>query len=222
MAATPRWQHDRAMKFTFVLYDEMTALDLIGPYQVLSMIPGAEVRTAATKAGPRKTDSGLLITADHALSSIAESDIIVVPGTSKPDVPMADPALVAWLAEAGPRAKWLTSVCTGSLVLGAAGLLKGRRATTHWMALSMLANFGADPVQERVVFDEHLVTAAGVSAGIDMALSLVTRIYGAEMAQVLQLAIEYDPEPPHQTGSPRTAPQAIVDKALAALTAAMN
>jgi transcriptional regulator GlxA family with amidase domain len=202
---------------TFVLYDQMTALDLIGPYQVLSMVPGATVRMAATQAGPRRTDSGIAITADHALRDVPRSDVIVVPGTGRPDVPMSDPELLGWLSAAAPNAEWVCSVCTGSLILGAAGLLKGRRATTHWMAVPALAGFGATAEDARVVVDDRLITAAGVSAGIDMALSLVGRLYGDELAQVIQLMIEYDPDPPHRTGSPRTAPKAIIDKALAAM-----
>jgi transcriptional regulator GlxA family with amidase domain len=202
---------------TFVLYDQMTALDLIGPYQVLAAVPGAIVRMAATQAGPRRTDTGITITADHALGDIPRSDVIVVPGTSRPDVPMTDAALLEWLAAAAPMAEWVCSVCTGSLVLGAAGLLAGRRATTHWMAVPALAGLGARAEDARVVIDDHLITAAGVSAGIDMALSLVGRLWGDELAQVIQLMIEYDPEPPHGTGSPRTAPQPIIDKALAAM-----
>jgi transcriptional regulator GlxA family with amidase domain len=205
---------------TFVLYDQMTALDLIGPYQVLSAVPGANVRMAATEAGPRRTDTGVAITADHALRDIARSDIIVVPGTSRPDVPMTDRALVEWLAAAAPKAEWVCSVCTGSLVLGAAGLLAGRRATTHWAAVPALAGLGAKAEDARVVIDDHVITAAGVSAGIDMALTLVERLWGQELSQVIQLMIEYDPEPPHRTGSPRTAPQPIIDKALAAMAQA--
>lgn len=205
---------------TFVLYDEMTALDLIGPYQVLSGVPGVTVRMAATKAGPRRTDTGVAITADHALADVPQPDVIVVPGTSRPDAPISDRALVEWLAAASPKAEWTCSVCTGSLVLGAAGLLAGKRATTHWMAVPALAGFGAKAEDARVVVDGRLVTAAGVSAGIDMALCLVERIWGAELAQVIQLVIEYDPEPPHRAGSPRTAPPPVIDKAMAALSAA--
>lgn len=200
---------------TFALYDQMTPLDFVGPFQVLFGIPGIKLTLAAVEAGPVRTDSGMSIVADTALRDVARSDIIVVPGTSRPDVPMSNRALVNWLAAEGPRAEWLCSVCTGSLVLGEAGLLKGRRATTHWSAVPMLATFGATAEDARVVFDGQLVTAAGVSAGIDMALSLVTRLWGAELAQAIQLIIEYDPAPPHDAGSPRTAPKAIVDRAMA-------
>src|SRR5262249_31168505 len=155
------------MLATFVLYDQMTALDLVGPYQVLASVPGLEVRLAATTAGPKRTDTGMTITAELSTRDVARSDIILVPRTSRPDVPPSDPALLAWLAETHPRAKWTCSVCTGSLVLGAAGLLRGRRATTHWLTKDVLAGFGAEPADERVVFDGPIVTAAGVSAGID-------------------------------------------------------
>lgn len=205
------------MKFTFVLYDEMTALDLVGPYQVFSSVPGADVRLAATTPGPKRTDAGMSIVAEHRLADCFDSDFIVVPGTSRPRVPSSNAALIGWLAEAAPRARWLCSVCTGSLVLGAAGLLRGRRATTHWLALDALREFGAQPQAARVVFDEPLVTAAGVSAGIDMALSVVARAFQPELAQIIQLAMEYDPEPPYDTGSVRSAPPAIVEAATRAL-----
>jgi transcriptional regulator GlxA family with amidase domain len=205
------------MLVTFVLYDQMTALDLVGPYQVFASMPGVEVRLAATTAGPKRTDTGMTITADFSLRDAGRPEIIVVPGTSRPDAPISDPALLAWLAEARAHAKWTCSVCTGALVLGAAGLLRGRRATTHWLAKDALAGFGAVAADERVVFDGDVVTAAGVSAGIDMALAVVAREWGAETAQIVQLGIEYDPQPPFNAGSPRVAPPKLVEAATRAL-----
>ncbi|HKP60253.1 MAG TPA: DJ-1/PfpI family protein [Polyangiales bacterium] len=210
------------MKITCVLYPQMTALDLVGPYQVLALLPDVQVRLAAVKQGPQQTDTGMSIVAEHALAELTDSELIVVPGTGRPNVPLSDPELIGWLREHGPRARWVASVCTGSLLLAAAGLLRGKRATSHWLALSGLREFGAEPCSERVVFDGQVVTAAGVSAGIDMALSLVDRIYGAELAQTIQLGIEYDPAPPHRSGSPRTAPQSIIAAATQAMTRHMN
>jgi transcriptional regulator GlxA family with amidase domain len=202
---------------TFVMYDQMTALDLVGPYQVLAAVPDAEIRLAAVSAGPQRTDTGLAMVADYALSELEDSELILVPGTGRPDLALADSHLVDWLRCMGPRATWLCSVCTGSLILGAAGLLKGRRATTHWLARPALLDFGAEVVESRTVFDAQLVTAAGVSAGIDMALTLVERIWGRALAETIQLTIEYDPEPPQQAGSPQRTTPAIVEAATRAL-----
>jgi transcriptional regulator GlxA family with amidase domain len=201
------------MNIVFVLYDEMTALDLVGPYQVFAMVPNARVSLAATSPGPKKTDSGMVITAAASLRDLDIADVIVVPGTSRPQAPIADRALLDWLASVSAGARWTCSVCTGSLVLGAAGLLQGRRATTHWSAHAALRDFGAVPVQERVVFDGAIVTAAGVSAGIDMALAVVARSCSPTVAQAIQLGIEYDPQPPFDSGSPASAGPEIVEVA---------
>jgi transcriptional regulator GlxA family with amidase domain len=198
------------MRFTFVLYEEMTALDLVGPYQVFAAVSGAEVVLAALQPGPKRTDSGMVITADRALADVTESDVLVVPGTSRPQIAAADAALVAWLA--GARAGLICVVCTGSFLVGGAGLLKGRRATSHWLARESLRAFGAEPVAERVVFDGPIVSSAGVSAGIDMALAVVGRLCGQEEAETIQLLMEYDPQPPFRSGSPRTAAPALVEK----------
>lgn len=199
------------MKIVFALYESMTALDLVGPYQVFATLPGAKITLAASSSGPKRTDTGMVITAEAALRDVHDADVIVVPGTSRPDLPIADRVLTDWLASVSTRATWTTSVCTGSLVLGAAGLLRGRRATTHWMLHNALRDFGAEPVHERVVFDGNLVTAAGVSAGIDMALAVVSRIAGTDTAMAIQLGIEYDPAPPFASGSPEKAGPRIVE-----------
>ena len=193
------------MKVVFALYEQMTALDLVGPYQVFAIAPGMEVTLAASTSGPKRTDSGMVIHAEKALSEISTADVIVVPGTGQPQAPLADKVLLEWLARVSPSAQLTCSVCTGSLVLGAAGLLRGKRATSHWAALDSLREFGAEPVQERVVFDGSTVTAAGVSAGIDMALSVMARLAGEQAARMLQLGIEYDPQPPFDSGSPASA-----------------
>jgi len=198
------------MQIAVVLYDRVTALDAIGPYEILSRLPGASLVFVAAEAGPVVTDTGrLTLVAASSLSEVPAPDLILVPGS--PAAPTGDGRLLGWLRAADAGTTWTTSVCTGSLVLAAAGLLAGRRATTHWLAHDRLAAFGARPVEERVVVDGKYATAAGVSAGIDLALDLAARIAGPDVAQSLQLAIEYDPDPPFDAGSPRTAPPSIVD-----------
>jgi transcriptional regulator GlxA family with amidase domain len=208
------------MHVVFALYEAVTALDLVGPYQVFSVAPDVRVTLAASERGPKRTDSGMIIHAERALRDVSDADLIVVPGTGRPDVPLADEALLAWLRDAGPKARWTCSVCTGSLLLGAAGLLRGRRATTHWLAHNALRDFGAEPVHERVVFDGNIVTAAGVSAGIDMALTVLARVAGESTARAVQLGIEYDPQPPFQIGSAQNADPQLVDLATRLLTEA--
>ncbi len=200
------------MNIAIVLYDRFTALDAIGPYEVLSRLPGASVKFVAAEPGPVRTDNGMLtIIAEHSLEQLREPEIVLVPGGPGEVVPRAGGAVLEWLQQADRTSTWTTSVCTGSLILAAAGLLDGRRATSHWLALEELQRLGAEPVQERVVFDGKLVTAAGVSAGIDMALTLAARIAGDMVAQAIQLGIEYDPQPPFDAGSPRTAPAEVVE-----------
>ena len=208
------------MHIVFALYDDMTILDLVGPYQVLSMLPDARVSLAATTAGPKRTDSGMVVQAEVAIADVPRPDVVVVPGTGRPQSPLADEKLIAWLAAAHETSTWTCSVCTGSLLLGAAGVLQGRRATSHWLALDALRGFGAEPTGERVVFDGKVVTAAGVSSGIDMALALVARLADDETAQAFQLAIEYDPQPPFDAGAPQKASPAVRERATALLTAA--
>lgn len=198
------------MKVVFALYEQMTALDLVGPYQVFAIAPGTEITLAASTSGPKRTDSGMVIHAEKALDEISEADVIVVPGTGQPQSPLADKVLLDWLARVSPKTKLTCSVCTGSLVLGAAGLLRGKRATSHWAALDVLREFGAEPVKERVVFDGTTVTAAGVSAGIDMALTVMANLVGEPAARLVQLAIEYDPQPPFNSGSPASADPELV------------
>ncbi|HTU80412.1 MAG TPA: DJ-1/PfpI family protein [Solirubrobacteraceae bacterium] len=195
-----------------VLYDRFTALDAIGPYEVLSRIPGARVTFTSVEPGPLSTDNGMLtLLTERALAEIQEPDVVLVPGGPGDVVARAGEETLAWLRAADRTSAWTTSVCTGSLILAAAGLLDGRRATSHWLALEELRRLGAQPEQERVVFDGKLVTAAGVSAGIDMALTLAARLAGERVAQAIQLGIEYDPQPPFAAGSPRSAPAEIVE-----------
>ncbi|MFI5890682.1 DJ-1/PfpI family protein [Actinoplanes sp. NPDC051513] len=197
------------MKINILLYDRMTALDAVGPYEVLSRFPGNEVLFVAEKAGPIHTDTGYLtLIADASLAEAPPADIVLVPGGYAP--PLTPGPIHEWLRAADATSTWTTSVCVGSLILGVAGLLTGRRATSHWLTLDHLRNYGAEPVAERVVFDGKYATAAGVSSGIDLALTLLGEIVGPEAAMAVQLGIEYDPQPPFQAGSPATAPDAIV------------
>jgi transcriptional regulator GlxA family with amidase domain len=205
------------VQIVIVVYDRLTALDAIGPYEVLSRLPGAELVFAAAQAGPVRTDTGrLALVADAALADVPSPDVVLVPGGPGQSALMADERLRAWLQAADATSSWTTSVCTGSLLLAAAGLLGGRRATSHWLALQELEPWDATPVGERVVIDGKYVTAAGVSAGIDMALTLAARIAGEEVAQAIQLGIEYDPQPPFDAGSERTAPPQIAEALRAA------
>jgi transcriptional regulator GlxA family with amidase domain len=199
------------MKIAIPLYDRFTALDAIGPYEVLSRLPGARLSFVAAAPGPVQTDNGMLtLVAEQAFAQLPDPDIVLVPGGPGEVAERAGGELLEWLRAAARGATWTTSVCTGALILAAAGLLDGRRATTHWLAFDQLRALGAEPVDERVVFDGNIVTAAGVSAGIDMALALAARIAGEQVAQAIQLGIEYAPEPPFSAGNPATAPEEIV------------
>jgi putative intracellular protease/amidase len=200
------------MDIAIPLFDGITALDAIGPYEVLSRLPNARVRFVAETAGPKRTDNKqLTLMADEPLSAVPHPEIIMVPGGFGTRRLMTPNPLLDWIRTAHETSQWTTSVCTGSLLLGAAGLLKGLEATTHWAAMDDLAALGARPTHRRVVFQGKIVTAAGVSSGIDMALTLAARIAGDEYAQTIQLGIEYDPEPPFASGSPKKAPPHIVE-----------
>jgi len=200
------------MKIAIVLYEGFTALDAIGPYEVLRSVPGWEVEFVAQERGEVRTDSGVVgLTADRALAEVGEPEILLVPGGMGTRKKMEDEELLAELRRIDATTKWTTSVCTGSLLLAAAGLLEGKRATGHWAWLEPLRELGAEPVGGRYVEDGKTITAAGVSAGIDMALYLVGREAGPEVAQAIQLGIEYDPDPPFDAGSPEKAPAPIVE-----------
>ncbi|MFN2426790.1 MAG: DJ-1/PfpI family protein [Candidatus Binatia bacterium] len=208
------------MDITVLLYDRFTALDCMGPYEVLSRIPGARLRFIAKKAGPVVTDTGMLtVMAEASLKDVARPDIVLVPGGPGDEAALADHEIVDWLARAHETTKWTTSVCTGSLILGAAGLLKGLDATTHWASVERLESFGARYTEQRVVRQGKIVTGAGVSAGIDMGLTLIAAECGDDFAKALQLAIEYDPQPPFDCGSPTKAPAYIKEMILAAMAA---
>jgi transcriptional regulator GlxA family with amidase domain len=200
------------MKIAIPIYDRFTALDAVGPYEVLSRLPGASVAFVATQAGPVRTDNGMLtIQAERSLRELPDPDVVVVPGGPGEVAQRAGEQMLEWVREADRTTTWTTSVCTGSLILAAAGLLDGRPATGHWLAMDELRRLGASPTGQRVVFDGKIVTAAGVSAGIDMALALAARIAGEDVAQAIQLGIEYDPQPPFEAGSPEKAPAPLVE-----------
>ncbi|MBM9504392.1 DJ-1/PfpI family protein [Actinacidiphila acididurans] len=201
------------MQIAIVLFDRFTALDAVGPYEMLCRIPGAETVFVAQQPGPVRNDRGdLALVADKGLDEVPAPDIVLVPGGPGQSAQMDNEALLGWIRTADATSTWTTSVCTGSLLLAAAALLKGRRATSHWLALDTLATFGAEPTGERVVIDGKFITAAGVSSGIDMGLTLVGKVAGDEQAQTVQLGTEYDPQPPYDAGSPHKAPAALVDR----------
>jgi transcriptional regulator GlxA family with amidase domain len=207
------------MKIALLLYKGMAPLDAIGPYEVMRNVPGWEVVTVAQEKGEVRDERGTLgLVADHALAEMTAADVVLVPGGDGKRPLLQDEGLLEWLREIDRTTKWTTSVCTGSLLLGAAGLLRGKRATGHWLSLELLREYGADPVGGRYVEDGKTITAAGVSAGIDMALHLVARETGPEVAQAVQLGIEYDPSPPFDAGSPAKAPTEIVDLVRAVAT----
>jgi putative intracellular protease/amidase len=184
------------------IFDGITALDAVGPYEVLSRLPGAQVRFLAASEGQKRTENGMLaLTADATLGELPDPEVIVVPGGNGTRPLIDDETILGWLRTAHEGSEWTTSVCTGSLLLGAAGILEGLDATTHWMMLEKLARYGARPVPRRVVEQGKVITAAGVSSGIDMALTLAARIAGEDVAKAIQLGIEYDPEPPFDSGS---------------------
>jgi transcriptional regulator GlxA family with amidase domain len=208
------------MQIAYLLYERFTALDITGPHDVFNSVPGNEAIFVAEKAGPVRNESDTLsLVADASLDEVTSPDIVVVPGGFGNRVLLEHEPLHEWIRTVHEETEWTTSVCTGSLLLAAAGLLDGVPATTHWLARDLLGELGARVVTDRVVQDGKIVTAAGVSSGIDMALSLVQRMNGDEVAQAVQLGIEYDPEPPVDAGSPEKAPQPIVDLVTAAFAA---
>jgi transcriptional regulator GlxA family with amidase domain len=203
-------QPPKPVTIAFVLYPGYTALDIIGPFEVLASVPGHEAMFVAAERGPVADDTGKCqLVASATFGELTSPDIVIVGGTlfdKEPDQPV-----VEWLRHVHPATKWTTSVCTGSIYLATAGILDGQDATTHWVRADELERRGAHYTGQRVVERGKVITAAGVSAGIDMALTLLTRIHGPQIAQGVQLAIEYDPQPPFDTGSPSKAPAEIVE-----------
>lgn len=204
------------MHIAIPLYPGFTALDAVGPYTVMALTPGCEVSFVASELGPVTDDQGKpTLVATTTYAALPAPDIVIVPGGPGTTEALGDRALLDWLTAADAHTRWTTSVCSGSFLLAAAGFLTGRKATSHWGWRDQLAVFGAEPVADRVVFDGKYVTAAGVSSGIDMALTLVARETDDRTAQTVQLAIEYDPEPPFDTGSPEKAPADLHAEAIA-------
>ncbi|MDB4909522.1 MAG: domain, InhA-type [Gemmatimonadetes bacterium] len=200
---------DSPLSVGMLLFEGATQLDLTGPYEVLSRMPNTRVSLLASTMKPVRSEWGLTITPDVALSEAPQLDVLCVPGGWGVNALLTDERLLDFLRAQGEGARYVTSVCSGALVLGAAGLLRGYRATTHWMSLDLLTLFGATPVAERVVRDRNRITGAGVTAGIDFSLVLAAELFGVPVAQAIQLAIEYEPSPPFDSGSPRTAPENV-------------
>jgi putative intracellular protease/amidase len=200
------------MEIAILLFPRFAALDAVGPYEVLGRLPGAKVTFVAEQAQAYRTDTGqLALLADATLEQLPNPEIVLVPGGPGQSALMADGPVHAWLRAADETSTWTTSVCTGSLILAAAGLLAGKRATSNWQALEELSALGAEVVPERVVFDGKYATSAGVTAGIDMALTLSARVAGDRVAEAIQLGLEYDPQPPFDAGSPASAPAEVVE-----------
>ena len=201
------------MQIAFLLFDRLTTLDAIGPYEVLQRLPHAEVRFVAREPGEKRDEKGFAaLVADHSLDDVTSPDVIVVPGGFGTRALVEDEVVLDWVRAVHSNTKYTTSVCTGSLVLGAAGILHGMPATSHWLALDMLSRYGAEPTTQRIVEVGKVITSAGESAGIDLALLLAERIAGPDVAQAIQLQIEYDPQPPFDAGSPEKAPPEIVER----------
>lgn len=195
-----------------MLFPDLTQLDLTGPYEVFTRLPNTTVHLIAADRNPVRSERGLAILPDMTLSKAPQLDVLVVPGGIGVNTMMEHEPLLHFLRERAAHAKYLTAICTGSLVLGAAGLLRGYRATTHWLSLDLLPLFGAQPVEERVVIDRNRITGGGITAGIDFALVVAAELCGEGIAQDIQLMLEYDPEPPFQSGSPKTAHRDVVQR----------
>ncbi|QFZ21751.1 DJ-1/PfpI family protein [Saccharothrix syringae] len=200
------------MDVVFVLYPGMTALDLVGPYEVLAPQPEVTARFAAATPDPVRCDAGLVLAPTTTFDEVDRADVLVVPGSGRWGEVLDADVVAPWLRRVHPTATWTTSVCSGSTLLASAGILDGRPATTHWAVRDELAALGAEVRTDRVVVDGSVITAAGVSAGIDMALTLVGLLWGDDRARFTQLLLEYDPRPPHRAGSPETAPPALVER----------
>lgn len=200
------------MNIVFLFYDHMTVLDAIGPHEVLFRLPNAKVYRVAEKAGLIQSESSqLTLIAEYSISDISSADILVVPGAGTATSLKNYPHILEWIRDIHQTTTWTTSVCTGSLILGEAGILSGHQATSHWAVVARLKKYGAEFINKRVVESGKIITAAGVSAGIDMALMLAEKIAGQDIAETLQLGLEYDPQPPFDSGSPQKAKSEIYE-----------
>jgi cyclohexyl-isocyanide hydratase len=205
-----------------ILFPNLTQLDLTGPHEVFARLPGTKVCLVAAALAPVRSERGLTISPDATFESAPALDIICVPGGPGVDAMMEDEALLLFLRARAADARYVTSICTGALVLGAAGLLQGYRATTHWLSQDILVLFGAEPVDERVVIDRNRITGGGVTAGIDFGLTVAAQVFGPTVAQEVQLVLEYSPAPPFHGGSPKTAPAGVVQGVIAARQGAQS
>ena len=204
-----------------VLFEGVTQLDLTGPYEVLARMPNTRVLLIAASLEPVRTEWGMIITPDASFDDAPPLDLLCVPGGWGVDAQLEDARLLDFLRDRAAQAQYVTSVCSGALLLGAAGLLRGYRATTHWLSLDLLPLFGAEVVRERVVRDRNRITGGGVTAGIDFALVVVAELFGPDVAQGIQLAIEYCPSPPFQSGAPDGAPVHVLEAVTAGSAARM-
>lgn len=200
-------------RFGILCFPAVQQLDLAGPYEVFASADGAEVHLVWKDLEPVRSSVGLWLKPDMRFADAPDFDVLCVPGGAGVNALLSDEETLAFVRDKAARARFVTSVCTGALVLGQAGLLKGRRATTHWNALDFLEHFGAVPVKERVVRDGSLITAGGVTSGIDFGLTVVAKLLGREEAETIQLSLEYAPEPPFGSGLPETASPAVVEAA---------
>jgi len=199
------------MVFGMLIFPDMTQLDFTGPHEVFAQLPGCDVKVIAKLLQPVAAKGGLRFVPDTTLDDAPQLDLIFVPGGPGVGALMEDREVLEFLRRQAAHARYVTSVCTGALVLGAAGLLKGYRATTHWLSLELLPIFGAIAIPDRVVIDRNRITGGGVTAGIDFALTIAAELCGEKTAKAIQLLIEYDPAPPFTSGHPRTAEPAVVD-----------
>jgi cyclohexyl-isocyanide hydratase len=200
------------MHIGILVFPRLTQLDASGPYEVFSRMPGAEVHLIAKKNEPIVTEFGLTLSPTKTFADAPPLEVICIPGGAGVNPLMNDDETIAYVKRASENARYVTSVCTGALLLGAAGLLDGYRATTHWLSVDFLREFGATPVQERIVVDRNRVTGGGVTAGIDFALMIAAMLHGPNLAREIQLMIEYAPDPPFDAGSPDTAPRPIIER----------
>lgn len=207
-------EHATPLQFGLLVFPKVQQLDLTGPYEVFATWPGGRVRLVAKTLEPVISSTGLVLKPDVSFDNCPQFDVLCIPGGAGVNALMADEATLAFIKRQAERARFVTSVCTGALVLGAAGLLRGKRATTHWASHHLLETLGAIPVRARVVRDGNLMTGGGVTAGIDFALTLIAELAGRQAAEAIELYLEYAPSPPFDAGSPETAPAAVVEALL--------
>ena len=200
------------MKIAILLFDNYTALDVAGPYEVLSNIPDSKIYFAAEKPGLYRNNNGIQIYADYSLNDVEDPEIVVIPGGFGIDAILGNKEILKWVNTVHEKSLWTTSVCSGALLLAEAGILNGRKVTTHWNRVEQLKKYPVEFINERYVRDGKILTSAGVSAGIDMALYLTSLVVDENFAKAVQLAIEYDPKPPFDSGSPEKAPKEIIEK----------